>query len=182
MYQWQCRDVAGSGPIALLVVDPAGQRLAGMALLYVEVVPALDPKRPSLLIRALNPTDEILAGHAFDSIVDGFLDVAIRIAQDNGLAGVAFPSPVGMHLLSNREPIEADLKNRYIKRSVHYFSRVGRPPQETYTPSLRDTPLRVETLFDAYERGQTPVDTLYVIWRPEPVAEATSEGECMAVV
>jgi len=165
----------------LLMVDPAGQRLAGMALLYVEVMPGLDPKRPSLVIRALNPTDEMLVGHAADSIVDGFLDVAIRIAQDNDLACVAFPSPLGMHLLSNREAIEADLKNRYVKRSVHHFARVGHTSLETDPPFLRDTPQRVDVPFDAYERGQTTVDTLYVIWRPEPIAEAASEDECMAV-
>ena len=158
----------------LLVFDPAGQRLVGMALLYVEIVPELNPNRPSLVIRALNPTGEMLVGHAANSIVDGFLDVAISIAQDNGFACVAFPSPVGMHLLSNREPIEADIKNRYIKRSVHCFSLGGRSPLETDIPSLRDTPLRIKAQFDAYERGQTSVDTLYAIWRSEPVAEAAT--------
>jgi len=165
----------------LLVVDPAGQRLAGMALLYVEVVPAIDPTRPSLVIRALNPTDEMLSGHAGDSIVEGFLDVAIRIAQDNGLACVAFPSPSGMHLMSNREAIEDILKNRYIKRSAHHVAWSGGPTRKAETRSLRETPQRVEAPFDAYERGQTPVGTLYVIWRPEPSVETANEGECIAV-
>ena len=100
---------------------------------------------------------------------------------NNDLACVAFPSPLGMHLLSNREAIEADLKNRYVKRSVHHFARVGHTSLETDPPFLRDTPQRVDVPFDAYERGQTTVDTLYVIWRPEPIAEAASEDECMAV-
>lgn len=158
----------------LLVMEPAGQRLAGMALLYIEVLSAVDPTRPSLVIRAINPTDEMLSGHAGDSIVEGFFDVAICIAQENKLACVAFPSPSGMHLMSNREVIEDILKDRYIKRSERQVTW-DRLAGKTERPPLREAPQQVEAEFDAYERGQTSVSTLYVIWRPAPLGATLVE-------
>ncbi|MDF3831448.1 hypothetical protein P3W85_00500 [Cupriavidus basilensis] len=151
----------------LLVFDPEGQRLAGMALLYVEVVPAIDPIRPSLVIRALNPTDEMLAGHAADSIVASFFAVAVQIAEANGLASVAFPAPTGMHLMSNRRAIEEHIQSRYIKRATPAWSRQSESATEVR--SLHEAPQRVEASFDAYERGKERVDTLYVVWRADLV-------------
>lgn len=146
----------------LLVFDRAGQRLAGMALLYVELVPALDPMRPSLLIRALNPTNDMLAGHDIESIIASFFDVAIQIAHDNGLACVAFPSPTGMHLMSNHRPIEAHLEKRYIKRASSVWQDAT---SESNALLSRDIPQCVRAEFYAYEHGKERVNELYVIWR-----------------
>lgn len=145
----------------LVVFDIAGQRLAGMALIYIQNLPELDCMRPSLVIRAINPTDEMLAGHSVASIVESFLDVAVQIADDNELGCVTFPSLTGMHLMSNRAPIEKYLKERYANRA----SRWRKLDHDTECYSLRDKPQQVETPFYAYEHGQELVENLYVIWR-----------------
>lgn len=145
----------------LVVFDPVGRRMAGMALLYVQDIPELDRQRSSLVIRAINPTDEMLNGHAAASIVEAYLDMAIQIAQDNGLACVAFPPPSGMHLMSNRAGVEAYVKERYVERSV----RRGRIGQGADGTSLRDHPDLVPARFSAYETGREVLDELHVIWR-----------------
>lgn len=147
----------------LVVFDPVGRRMAGMALLYVQHIPELDRRHRSLVIRAINPTDEMLSGHAVASIVEAYFDVAIQIAQDNGLACVAFPPPSGMHLMSNRAGVETYVKERYVQRSARH-SRAG---HEADHVSLRDRPELVPARFYAYETGREPVEELHVVWRSD---------------
>lgn len=145
----------------LVVFDPVGRRLAGMALIYIQDIPELDRTCRSLIIRAINPTDEMLAEHSEESIVESFFDVAVQIADDNELGCVAFPSLTGMHLMSNRAPIETYLQERYAKRA----SRWTRSDDGADPCSLRDEPQQVGATFYAYEHGQELVEKLYVIWR-----------------
>lgn len=160
----------------LLVFDANVRRIAGMALLYIEVLPALHPTRPSLVIRAINPMGEMAAGYSPKSIVDAFFDVAIEIAKDSDCACVAFPSPAGMHLLSNLPVIEDDIKNRFIKPSKRHWAAKPATRDTRDAQSWRRNPLQVDTSFHAYERGQTEVDHLYVIWAEslEPVTDKAS--------
>lgn len=149
----------------LLAFDPASRRLVGMALVYVEPISALAADGDSLVIRAINLTDEMLAEHTADSITESFLDVAIQVAQANGLACVAFPAPTGMHYLSNKDAIVAYIKGRYIKRAVRGRD-LKRAELGDATASLRSRPQQITASFDAYERGSSQrSDTLYVIWR-----------------
>jgi hypothetical protein len=149
--------------IHLVVFDPVGRCMAGMALLYAQDIPELDRQRHSLVIRAINPTDEMLSGHAPASIVESFRDVAIQIAQANDLACVAFPPPSGMHLMSNRASIEAYVKERYIGRAVRQY-RIGHSSDGV---SLRDRPELVPAQFYAYETGKQLIDQLNVIWKSD---------------
>ncbi|MGK8436738.1 hypothetical protein ACRS3X_05175 [Ectopseudomonas hydrolytica] len=144
----------------LLVFAPSEKRLAGMALLYFERIPALDADRDTLVIRAINPVGGFLASHAVPSIVDAYFDVAIGIARDNGLAAVAFPSPHGMHLMSNHKDIEDDIGERFIKRALTY--RCWKPEEES--TSWLEQPRRVTAKFYAYQSGEVPVETLYAVW------------------
>lgn len=144
----------------LLVFAPGEKRLAGMALLYFERIPALDADRDTLVIRAINPVGGFLASHAVPSIVDAYFDVAIGIARDNDLAAVAFPSPHGMHLMSNHKDIEDDIGARFIGRSLSYR---GWKPEEESTCWL-EQPRRVTAKFYAYQSGEVPVETLYAVW------------------
>ena len=150
----------------LVVFDPDGRRLAGMALLYVQPIAELDRARSSLVIRAINPTDEMLGGHAPESIVDSFLQVAVQIARDNRLACVAIPAPSGMHLMSNRAPIETYVKDRYVRRARQHVVRDA----DGKGQSLHDCPSAVRARFFAYEEGRELVEELYVVWRPEAIA------------
>ena len=145
----------------LVVFDHVGRRMAGMALLYVQNIPELDQQHHSLVIRAINPTDEMLSRSTVASIVEGYIDVAIQIAQDNGLACVAFPPPSGMHLMSNRAGIEAYVKERYVERSV-LRSHLG---QDSDGITLREKPNSVAARFYAYENGQQLVEKIHVVWR-----------------
>ncbi|WP_431103036.1 hypothetical protein [Roseateles noduli] len=146
----------------LVVFDPVDQRMAAMALLYVEPLSAIAGHRPGLVIRALNPTDEMLAEHTVESIVSSFMETAIQLAHDNQLAFVAFPSPCGSHLMSNREPVEAYVRSRYIKRSTRTHSyRNSEPPRS----NLLNAPTEVDADFYAYEHGEERVQSMYVIWR-----------------
>lgn len=147
----------------LLVFDPEGKKLVGMAMLYIEPIPALHRSRPSLIIRAINPTEQAMACHDPASIVDAFLGVAEQIAQDNQLAAVAFPTHAGMHLLSNRKEIEDDLKARFISRASPW--RWYREDEVPAAGASRiEPPLALGATFDAYEKGQARVEMLYVIW------------------
>ncbi|SDU40569.1 MULTISPECIES: hypothetical protein [Pseudomonas fluorescens group] len=148
----------------LVVFDPKQRRLVGMALVYFEPIAALHPTRNCLIIRAINPMDDMLATHSTASIVDAFFDVAIQVAYDNGLAAVAFPAHCGAHLLSNLRPVEKDIEKRYIKPSV---TPLYRRSDETVTENpteWRSKPREVRGEFYAYERGQMQVNTLYAIW------------------
>jgi len=148
----------------LLVVDPAAKRLAGMALLYVEVIPSIDPTTPSLVIRALNPIGEMGTTHAVKSIVDTFFDTAIHIARSNGLACVAYPDTAGMHLLSNVDAVEKDIYKRFTRKSVPYRSYQRYDSSSREGASWRAAPRQIETPFFAYERGDGKVGRVYAIW------------------
>lgn len=137
--------------VHLLVFDTNVRILVGMAMLYFETITALDPIRPSLVIRAINPTDEMLASHTEESIVQSFFDVAIAIAKDNNIQCVAIPSPSGMHLMSNRGVIENRIKD------------MCQPNQRNGMKQARFQP--VSARFYAFEQGRELVDTLYVVWR-----------------
>lgn len=143
----------------LLIFAPDQKRLAGMAYLYFERISELDSNRDSLVIRAINPMSDVLASHNISSIVDSYFDVAIQIARNNGLAAVAFPSPIGMHLMSNHEIVEKDIRDRFMKRAKTFFDW-----DNDKRFSLRIAPRKVETKFYAYETGITKVNELYVIW------------------
>lgn len=145
----------------LVVFDEEGMRMAGMALTYVQSLPELDSTRRSLVIRAINPTDEMMSGHAAASIVESFVNVAVQVAQDNDLACVAFPELTGMHLMSNREPIETYIKERFVKRAV----KSVHSGDDVEALSLADSPQLEQATFYAYENGREPVGALYVIWR-----------------
>lgn len=144
----------------LLVFAPGGKRLGGMALLYFQNVSALDPGDNTLIIRAINPMPETLALFSVSSIVDSYFDLAIRIAKDMDCAAVAFPHPGGMHLMSNHQVIEKDIKTRFIDRA---HERSYSSPEATASAALH-RPCKIEQLFYAYEHGQTPVQSLFVIW------------------
>lgn len=148
----------------LVVFDPTQQRLAGMALVYVEPIASLHPTRDCLIIRAINPMADMLATHTTASIVDAFLDVAIQIASDNGLAAVAFPAHRGAHLLSNSRDVEKDIEKRYIKPSVlPSYLRGGETVMEDPV-EWRMKPREIKGDFSAYEQGHERVNTLYAIW------------------
>ncbi|NKF95699.1 hypothetical protein GO290_02792 [Ralstonia solanacearum] len=160
----------------LLVVDPVSKRLAGMALLYVEVIPSIDRTTPSLVIRALNPIGEMGTTHAIGSIVDAFFDTAIHIARSNGLACVAYPDSNGMHLLSNQHAVEEDIHKRFTRNSVPYRSYQRHEPSPAKEPSWRAAPREIETPFFAYERGDCKVGQIYAIWDGrEHLASAAKE-------
>jgi hypothetical protein len=147
----------------LLVFAPDQKRLVGMALLYFERVPALDANRDTLVIRAINPMADALASYGVSSIVDSYFDVAIQIARNNGLAAVAFPSPMGMHLMSNHQTVENDIRDRFMKRAQSFFAwNVEKP-----SPRWLGQPRKVEATFYAYESGQTLVNDLYAVWHLE---------------
>lgn len=147
----------------LVVFDPKQRRLAGMALVYFEPIAALHPTRKCLIIRAINPMDDMLATHTTASIVDAFFDVAIQIADDNGLAAVAFPAHCGAHLLSNLRSVEKDIEKRYIKPSVTPPYRRADEAVTENPAEWRAKPREVRGEFYAYERGQMQVNTLYAI-------------------
>lgn len=157
---------------AHLVVFNQKQRcVAGMALIYIEPIKALHSDKNCLIIRAINPTDEMLATHTSSSIVDAFFDVAIQIAKDNALAAVAFPYHNGVHLLSNHPAIEKDIDKRYIKPSVRQF--YGQPDNEYV--EWRIKPRVIGSTFFAYELGDEKVSELYAIWSGE-VKEDSAKG------
>lgn len=148
----------------LVVFDQKQRRLAGMALVYFEPIAALHPTRKCLIIRAINPMDDMLATHTTSSIVDAFFDVAIQIAEDNGMTAVAFPAHRGMHLLSNLSSVEKDIEKRYIKPSVTLpYRRVDEAITENPL-EWRAKPREVSGGFYAYELGQERVSTLYAVW------------------
>lgn len=154
----------------LLVFAPDQKRLIGMALLYFERIPALGVNQDTLVIRAINPMAYALASYGASSIVDSYFDVAIQIARTNRLAAVAFPSPTGMHLMSNHQAVEDDIRDRFMKRSQSFSRSVDK-----FSPRWLGQPRKVDAKFYAYESGQTMVNELYAIWH-------LSESEQIPVV
>ncbi|WP_205833111.1 hypothetical protein [Azohydromonas caseinilytica] len=147
----------------LVVFDPAQRCMAGMAMLFLEVVPAIDPERPALIIRALNPVARYASQHDVATIVDAFFDTALSIAADNALAAVAFPGDGGMDLLSNVPAVQRDIQKRYVGRAGRYLSHKAMPSAHG---RRLDRPARVDAPFDGYARGGGGnVSSLYVIWR-----------------
>lgn len=150
----------------LAVFDPQQRRLAGIALVNFEVVPALHPKRKSLIIRAINPMDEMLATHTEASIVESFLDVVIQIAERNDLAAVLMPWHNGAHLLSNLRSVEKYIEKQYLNRATHahHVGWTFVDDEGATGAHWRAKPRKVDARFSAYEEGQEIVTTLYAIW------------------
>lgn len=144
----------------MVVFDPVQRRLAGMAMIYFESIPALHPTKRCLIVRAINPLDEMLATHTVHSIVNAFFDVAVSIAQENELAAMLFPNPGGMHLLSNQSTVENYFKKHLIERAESY--RQIEPGASA--ANWRTRPRRLNTRFYAYAQGQQQVSELYVVW------------------
>jgi hypothetical protein len=145
----------------LVVFDPVHRSLQGMALLYREILKPLHPSRPVLVIRAINPTDDAMARYHVSSIVDAFLSTAVEIARKSGCVAVALPPNSGMHLLSNLDPVDKDLRDRYIE--PHRVSQTQLSLSETEV-SIRPA-LPISVTFDAYEQKANTVGMLYVVWR-----------------
>ncbi|QGW77370.1 hypothetical protein GPJ81_11990 [Pseudomonas alkylphenolica] len=148
----------------LVVFDPVQRRLAGIALVYIQPICALDRSRNSLIIRAINPMDDMLATHSVSSIVDAFLDVAIAIAEANNLAAVAIPWHNGAHLLSNQRAIEKDLEKRFTNRAVSYSAPHHSGAANVDSVEWRTRPRSVEAKFYAYAHGDEEVTKLFAIW------------------
>ncbi len=146
----------------LVIFDPLTGKLAGMALLYSEVVARIDSVRPSLIIRGINPTVGMGANHEPHSVVDAYFDLAIELAREHGLAGVAFPPHSGQDFMSNRSDIGRVIRERYEKRSARFYRL---PPEEQPDTKWRDAPRAIEHSFSAYSEGNGRVGTVYVIWR-----------------
>jgi hypothetical protein len=159
----------------IVVFDTTQRRLAGIALAYVEPIDDLDRSRNCLIIRAINPMDDMLATHSASSIVDAFLDVAIEIAKANDLAAVAFPWHNGVHLLSNQRAIEKDLEKRFTKLSVEYKANrrgeMAKPDIETW----RERPRSISAEFYAYAHGDEKVSTLYAVWANHVAADTEKD-------
>jgi hypothetical protein len=145
----------------LVVFDSVHRSLQGMALLYREILKPLHPSRPVLVIRAINPTDDAMARYHVSSIVDAFLSTAVEIARKSGCVAVALPPNSGMHLLSNLDPVDKDLRDRYIE--PHRVSQTQLSLSETEV-SIRPA-LPISVTFDAYEQKANTVGMLYVVWR-----------------
>lgn len=155
----------------MVVFDPVQRRLVGMAMVYFESIPALHPTKRCLIIRAINPINEMLATHTVHSIVNAFFDVAVAIAQENELVAVLFPSPDGMHLLSNQSTVEKYFKKRLIDRAEPY-----RPVESGANAAhWRTKPGRLDARFYAYEQGQQPVSELYVIWQQDQIMKTVEQ-------
>jgi hypothetical protein len=133
-----------------------------MALRYVEVIRDIDPSRPSLIIRAINPTVAMIANHELHSVVDAYFDLAIDLAHEHGLAGVAFPPGSGQDFMSNRTEVGKVIRKCYEERSVpiHRYDR-----EEQSETKWRNEPREVQQAFSAYEEGNGRVSRLYAIWR-----------------
>ena len=151
----------------LVVFDPAGKCIVGMAMIYMEVLPQISPDRPSLVIRAMNPTDESMASYSVASMVDAFFETAIQVAEDNGLACVAFPTDAGMHLLSNHPAVEKDINTHFVRRSTRLSHRQDNRDSRMIGSLRSVQATRMDVPFEAYEQGQNKVSTLYVIWQAE---------------
>ncbi|UVL57625.1 hypothetical protein [Pseudomonas sp. B21-035] len=163
----------------LVVFDQARRSLAGMALVYFQILPELHASKKCLVIRAINPMDEMLATHTESSIVDSFFDVVVTIAQENSLAAVVFPESNGSHLLSNRDAIEKNLQKRFVAESADTYGRWPEPRLVGERQDLRRTPLSFVSTFYAYEHGAEKVGRLYTIWLG--AEDSPNESECLGL-
>ena len=164
----------------LVVFDLVERRLAGMALLYIEPIDVLDSDRNCLIVRAINPMDDMLATHTASSIVDAFFDVAIEIANANDLAAVALPYHKGIHLMSNQRPIEKELEKRFMKGAVPYRALRGDTVVQTGIADWRKNPKSVSGAFHAYElQGSEVVSELYVLWANRLAPSAATYNYCL---
>ena len=152
----------------LVVFDPVKRRLAGMAMLYVQNIPAIDASRPTLIIRALNPINAWVSEHEPTSMVDAFLEVAFTIARENDLAAVALPGNDG-HMLSNVSALELDLRDRYVTKSVASRHRFQQPSSD----GKLSPPWEFQTRFDCYAQGHGQVSSLHVLWISDQAELAT---------
>lgn len=146
----------------MLVFDRAQRRLAGMAMLYFEVVPAIHPVKPTLIIRALNPVAQFAAQHDLSNVVDSYFDTAIAVAEENDLAAVAFPGDAG-DLMSNVPALQRDISKRHVGPARTYFSR---STLASGTEARRlERAVRVSCTFEGYAQGGSgTTSTLYAIW------------------
>jgi len=147
----------------LVCFDSVARRMAGFAYLYVEQLPSIDAKRPGLVIRAVNTTDDLLAEYSEKTILAEFFRVAIEFAERNDLAHVSFCPPGGMHLMSNRSTIEDAVKAGYIKAAKSGRLVDGRLEPR---PTVRQ-PVEVSAKFSAYSIGHEIASSLFVIWTSE---------------
>ncbi len=154
----------------LVVFDPRQRRLAGMAMVNIEVVPSLHASGSCLIIRAINPMEDMLATHCLRSIVESFLDIAIQIAERNDLVAVLMPWHNGAHLLSNLPGIEKYLEKQYLQKAQ--AASADRSGELMASDDLRRRPRKVKARFSAFEQGMEIVGTLYAIWQRAPVDQA----------
>lgn len=145
----------------LVVYDQVRRNFQGMALIYREVLPRIHFTKPVLVIRAINPTAEVLATYHISEVVDAFMETAVCIARDSGCVAVAFPPNTTQHLLSNLDPVHKDIEQRYL---VHRKTHTGRLPQDQEDRWLRPAE-EIKVPFDAYECGAHRIDTLYLVWK-----------------
>ncbi|MDR6412193.1 UNVERIFIED_ORG: hypothetical protein ABIC62_005731 [Burkholderia sp. 1595] len=169
----------------LVVFDQVSKRFVGMAMLYVQRFPAIDRNRKTLVMRAINPTEQATATHDPGSIVEAFRNVAIQIAETNDLAAVAFPSDAGQHFLSNRPSILSKIKERYANAAKNVSSpswRYGLAEDATEKPT---TPYRLrlgdQDRFYGYEEGQGAVDELYIVWQAGPVRGSSAAAQSASI-
>ncbi|SIO45702.1 hypothetical protein SAMN05444168_4695 [Paraburkholderia phenazinium] len=159
----------------LLVFDLARKRLAAMAMLYVERVAAIDPVRPTLVMRAINTLVGEDSGHDPDSVVRAFFSVGEQIAKDNRFAAFAIPTNTGQHLLSNRNEIVAVIARRCNEEKADHSAPDGDSPQQLH--QARVVRLPSDAPFYGYEHGRAPVHILYVLWSPSCETAVHSAGE-----
>lgn len=147
----------------LVVFDRNQRKIAGMALVYFQPILRLDPSRTCLIIRAINPMEDMLATHTMSSIVNSFFEVAMTIADQNNMLAVMFPHPSGCHLMSNNSAVESHIQKQYIKTS-ETLSYPQLCDEIAKTKDLRKNPKAIKGNFFAYQDGQQLVDDLYVFW------------------
>ena len=144
----------------LVVFDPLHRSFQGMALLYREILPQIHPSRPVLVIRAINPTSDAMATYDVSSVVDAFLAAATCIARDSGCAALAFPPNTSQHLLSNLAPVDKNIQTRYLAQRRTHVGRLVLDEEERWLRPVEE----VQAPFDAYERGEHGIGTLYLVW------------------
>lgn len=145
----------------LAVFDPPHRSFQGMALLYREILPQIHTSRPVLVIRAINPTSDAMATYDVSSIVDAFFAAATCIARDSGCAALAFPPNTSQHLLSNLDPVDQNIQTRYLAQSGKHHGRLVLDEEEKWLRPAQE----VQASFDAYERGEHRIGSLYLLWQ-----------------
>ena len=159
----------------LLFVEPVAKRILGLAYVYRQVIAAIDPVRPCLLIRGINPSPKAVARYDPSSIVEAVLNAAVHIASDAGCAALAIPQDSGQDWWSNRREITTALKKRLAKIEPTSVSHTqawaigGRSCGD----SMRRAP------FYAYQQGEGAVHDFYIWWR-SPAFRAHPQSHCVA--